>query len=590
MSNPWGLLALLGIPAILLIHFLQRKAKELPCSTLFLLKQTQKESVNSRKFDKLVSSVPLWMQLLMVLLATVLIIELRYISEKSTQRIAIVLDSSASMSVFKKQALSKILEQVPKLQSTAPNLELWVLDSDISKDRIYHGDSLGQLQTEIEKWQPNSSIENGHHSLRVARSLAGNNGAVIYITDSAVQSIPYNATVHSIGTPTENVGFTGITFENSSEELIWKASIKNYSKQPSYRQWSLLTDQKEQTQARDISLLPGELKVISGPLPKDRKRIQLVLSDDAFPHDHLLPIINPAPKILNLFNQCSPSFSKFTTKITTQFEGLSTATDAGSADLLLISQNHNEKEFGLKSAIVFLENQETSTHYLASDITTNDHPLTEGLNWSSLLISKETRFTATALDTPLVWAGKVPIIFLREVPIGLRDIRSQLIFNFNILTSNADQQEAIALLLYRFINQQRKNKKVLLQQITELRQPLNIVKDREGSKITTEYINLTGKVISSEKHSPKHEINAPGTIGFYSIKQDDNYLLHASNYFADTREADLSTCASGLLEAQIHTSAVDLQSNTDTLWRLWTLLILFAMLLTLFFSKNTTAS
>jgi len=35
-ANPLGLLALLGIPAVLAIHFLQRKAKELPVSTLFL--------------------------------------------------------------------------------------------------------------------------------------------------------------------------------------------------------------------------------------------------------------------------------------------------------------------------------------------------------------------------------------------------------------------------------------------------------------------------------------------------------------------------------------------------------------------------
>ena len=33
LANPYGLLALLGIPAVLAIHFLQRKAVELPVST-----------------------------------------------------------------------------------------------------------------------------------------------------------------------------------------------------------------------------------------------------------------------------------------------------------------------------------------------------------------------------------------------------------------------------------------------------------------------------------------------------------------------------------------------------------------------------
>ena len=137
ISNPLGFLALLGIPAVLLIHFLQRRAQVVPCSTLFLLKQTQKESNSGRKFDRIINSTSLWMQLLLVILITLLLIQPRYIHLQSTQRIAIVVDSSASMSVYKEQAKKKILELIPELQSHAKHVELWMLDSDISKDRIY---------------------------------------------------------------------------------------------------------------------------------------------------------------------------------------------------------------------------------------------------------------------------------------------------------------------------------------------------------------------------------------------------------------------------------------------------------------------
>ena len=57
-GNPLGLLALLGIPAVLAIHFLQRKARELPVSTLFLLDHTQREAVSGRRFERMIPSIP----------------------------------------------------------------------------------------------------------------------------------------------------------------------------------------------------------------------------------------------------------------------------------------------------------------------------------------------------------------------------------------------------------------------------------------------------------------------------------------------------------------------------------------------------
>ena len=119
LANPLGLLALLGIPAVLAIHFLQRKAVQLPVSTLFLLERTQRDAATGRKFDRIISSVPLWMQLIAVLLLAWFLSEPRYQKSASVQRIALVMDSSASMSVFKKAALDRLSDELPKLQNSA---------------------------------------------------------------------------------------------------------------------------------------------------------------------------------------------------------------------------------------------------------------------------------------------------------------------------------------------------------------------------------------------------------------------------------------------------------------------------------------
>ena len=146
LANPLGLLALLGIPALLAIHFLQRKAVELPVSTLFLLERTQRDATNGRRLERIIPSIPLWMQLLAVALLAWFLAEPRFQKSRSVQRIAVVLDSSASMGVFKNQAIATLTEVLPKFQGPASTVELTVMDSTPSRPRLYAGSSVTELK------------------------------------------------------------------------------------------------------------------------------------------------------------------------------------------------------------------------------------------------------------------------------------------------------------------------------------------------------------------------------------------------------------------------------------------------------------
>ena len=114
---------------MLLIHFLQRKAKVVPVSTLFLLEKTMRESMSGRRFDRLMNSIPLWMQLLAVLLLTWLLVEPRYAKPRSVQRIAVVLDSSASMEPFRDRLATELAKQLPDLLGPASVAELTLFES-----------------------------------------------------------------------------------------------------------------------------------------------------------------------------------------------------------------------------------------------------------------------------------------------------------------------------------------------------------------------------------------------------------------------------------------------------------------------------
>ncbi|HRJ10726.1 MAG TPA: BatA domain-containing protein, partial [Prosthecobacter sp.] len=99
-ANPLGLWALLGLPVVVAIHFLQRRQRRVTCTTLFLLEQMRRESRTGNRFEKLRVSIPFWLQLLMVLLLAWLLAQPRWLGRDAVQRVAVVLDASASMAAL----------------------------------------------------------------------------------------------------------------------------------------------------------------------------------------------------------------------------------------------------------------------------------------------------------------------------------------------------------------------------------------------------------------------------------------------------------------------------------------------------------
>ncbi len=333
LLNPLGLLALIAIPIVIAIHFLRRRAQHLPISTLFLLQKTQRESASGRKFDRLMNSVPLWLQLFIVLLPTWLLVQPRYTKANSTQRIAIVLDSSASMSVFKEKLTDKIKSIIPELQGNAENAEVWLLESDTSKPRIYHGSDVTQLLEDLGNWQPNIGATEPSHSLRIARSLAGKEGTLVYITDTPKDSIPYNAHLYSIGSNKENVGFTGISFTSDGKQLIWKTLIRNYSNIVVTRTWYLENEKSQRTTEKTITIQPRKIVSLQGVFPEASNTAKLILSPDSLQLDDTLPLIRPIPKTLSIHSSESKQLNELATSISDSFPNISITPDLTEADI-----------------------------------------------------------------------------------------------------------------------------------------------------------------------------------------------------------------------------------------------------------------
>ena len=577
-ANPLGLLTLLAIPAILAIHFLQRKSITLPVSTLFLLERTQREAVSGRRFERIIPSVPLWMQLLAVLLLAWFLSEPRFEKQNSVQRIAVVIDSSASMSVFKPEAIAALTKALPKLQGQASVTEITLLPSTPGTERIYSGSSIDDLTISLENFSPSSGVTDPSYALRLGRSIVSNEGVVIYLTDTPVDNLPYDSQLISVGRPIENVGFTGVSFEEKKGALTFRAIVKNYGSSKATRAWSLVT-KNAKTEPREIEISPRAFVTIQAAFPENAENVYLELSPDDFSVDDTLPMVAPQPKKIKISTTTSPAFSELTQKLLRSIAAAQPSNDATKADLTISSYDPLDPQLPESNSILFVEDPSSAGKYLRGGILAESHPLMDGINWQALLIRETLQLPRQPQDEVLLWQDKRPLIFLRT-----ENTTSILCFNFDLRLSNATQQPAFIVLLHRFAELIRERKIAPQSLNLETGQPIEITTD------STQKIELLATDIKGQTTPTPIPGRAPAAPGFFTIEQDEFRLLTAAVHFADTREADLSKTAP--FEQEYYGDAASLRSHTssDPLARLWILLLMVALMTAWYFTTDRTRS
>ncbi len=586
-SNPAGFWALLGIPVILLIHFLQRQSQTLPASTLFLLDAIDRRSLRGRKIDKLHNSLPLWLQLLSVLVLTWLLVAPRWNSASSVQRIIVVLDSSASMEAFREESLNAIREEIPKLTRRTGNAAYTVLESHLQGEKLYRGESFSELIDSLDGWKPSNSAHSPEGALRVGRSLAGTTGALIYVTDHLDESLPYGATLLSLGEPIENVGFAGLSVRSPEEgaDTTWQVTVRNYSDTPQTREWFLAAGQ-ERTSGRSVTLEPGATRTLSGVFPANAQRVQLVLEPDRFTRDDRIYIVRPEPKRITLAYNVAPNVSELITDIIGSLENaplFSAEENAGDEnarpDLVFSTYNPLDPRPAPPVSIVLLNQQNVPRTFFKGPIVAANHALIESLNWQGLIAKSTASIPIGERDVPLLWQGDRPLILLRQSG----EIQ-QLIFNFDVIQSNAARLPSFVVLIHRFVDSVRTKKIAARNENAELRQPVDLAFDTGENAAPLVLTDDSGE--STFPLNRAALVQAPSQPGFFTVRQGNKPLLLASANFADTREADFSEAASRSDLSGLPKEIVEHQTVTDPLWKIWAIALLLVALLTWHFLKQ----
>jgi hypothetical protein len=589
-ANPLGFWALLGIPAVILIHFLQQRSRVVTISTLFLLDHLQHESVKGKQFDRLRSSIPFWLQLLAVLLLTWILVQPRWMKENVIQRIAIVLDGSASMEAFRESVAVELGTELRRLASKVHHTEYIVVDSHLSNEPIFNGTDPTQLVQALENWKPLSSSHDFTPALRIARSLVGSDGLVILVSDHLVEDLPYDARLLAIGQPTPNVGFAGLQIVTSDDgEILWKALVRNYSDQAQQRSWLLHTDTQKSSR-RSLDLAPGQTRSLQGAFPGGVDVVTLRMDPDAFALDDQVPIVRPRKKQLSLSPRLTPELQSILQPVLESLNQTVLPAPDTAPDISL-TVYHPLKPAPLEKGhgIVFLDHSTLPANYLKGQIYPENHPLTEGLNWQGLLARSSTGIPLIETDTPLLWQDDRSLVFLRSSGEGRK-----LIFNFDLANSNAARLPAFVVTIHRFVESVRHRKIAPFQDNFEIFQPIDLAFDQtEDAPALTLSTTVDQETLTRElPPRDANQLRAPGQPAFFTITQGDTEtpLLTAASHFADTREADLRQAASRNDLSKSGAALIDQHTEQDARWQLWILALCLCLLVSWYFVTRPTAA
>lgn len=576
LSNPAGLWALLAIPAILLIHFLQERSRRVRVSTLFLLERVKPESVGGARFERLRNSVPLWMQLLAALLLAWMLAEPRWIREDSRQTVVVVLDSSVSMNAFLPETKKLLEKKLAAWSRSAAHTEWHLLESDTRKPTLYAGTELPLLLDAFEKWEPLLGTHRPDDVLLTARGLVKDNGIVILVTDRKTE-VPSDVALLSAGEDIGNAGFAGVEVKLTDEAkpatsgMKWRALVKNHGTQPALRKWwvEIAGTANAEQRTSNIELAAGQTVALSGELPPDVERATLVIEGDRFTHDDRLPLQKPLPRVATVDLRIGGALGEALRRMTSASPHVTLLQQPGTVADLSIAELGTPVE---GNAIQLAVNPGEAATLDPTWTVAENHPLTRDLNWMGLLTPRPLELTLTESDEPLLWKGDRLLALLRhERGADGRPFR-RLLLGWDLSQSNAARHPAVLVMLHRFLETVREAKREPWADNFETGQAVEVssFKFQVSSQPQPELNKLTLRadghdVVGYTGRVPEH-------AGFFEVMESGRPVLRGATHFADTREADFRDAAPQDTVEQRRWEAALKQTEADPWMPLWMLL------------------
>jgi hypothetical protein len=313
-TSPWGLLALLGIPAIIAIHMFRRKFPPKAVAGLFLWQVLKQTPEGGGKITKLPITLSLILECLAALALALILSGARIQPASVNEHLVVLLDDSASMSATngrnespRDRAVRRVTDEIEKL-GRGVRVTL-ILSGDRPTVLVGPAALAVETQPAMQRWKPQAQ----HHPLtmgiRLARELAGKTGRLMIFSDappdvrgaSLIEGVRWLA----VGEALPNVGIIGAqrTLSPSEGKGTISLTLGNFSDGPTKRRLGITTATGEKKEILSQQLeVPKGTSSLNLPIPTGLPALTVSISGDALLRDNEVTLVEPRPQIVGVEN------------------------------------------------------------------------------------------------------------------------------------------------------------------------------------------------------------------------------------------------------------------------------------------------
>jgi hypothetical protein len=211
--NPLGLLALLGVPAIVALHLFRRRFRPHAVSALFLWRDDDETLLAGRKRERLRTSRSFWLEVLAACLLGLVFAGPRGCGSGEAEHLVCVLDASASMGArtadgrtLREEAVELVRERIGDLDARS---RITLIESG-ARARLLAGPAAfpAEASSALANYRPGAARHALGPAVALGLQLSGA-GAVLVVTDHFdPDGFPPEVELVALGASTPNVAIT----------------------------------------------------------------------------------------------------------------------------------------------------------------------------------------------------------------------------------------------------------------------------------------------------------------------------------------------------------------------------------------------
>lgn len=562
-ANPWGLLALAAIPAIVVIHLYHRRFPPLVVAGLHLWSSEVKQQLPGRRRERLPITASLLFELFAALLLSLILSRPNFGDFDRVVHLVAILDDSASMSAqppdekesFRDAAIAELKARVKSLPrgSVVTLIKTGMRPTMLADPAVPWSDA----EPALAAWKPAAPRHAFEPAWDLGLQLVEKDGELLFLTDKlpGENESPERMETISVGRRLDNIAISAArwTYDSATAKGRVFLRVQNHGRQPIT--FEVRGTSGEQAVFRkDVSLPSGGASSFEAEVPGALQRltVELVAPNDGLALDNRVDLVEPRVRTVTVaLGLPKDESARLLERVLRALPDVQLG-DASSAHLAIIpARSLSSGSIAESTATCWLlgvgpldpseESRKTAKDLAGPYLVEKRNPLMEGIVLGGVIWGGVQ--PAPFEVTPLISAGSTPL-FAR-----LNGTRTPAyLLNIDLARSNLGESPDWPILLSNFVELRRDDLPGLQRWNYHLGEDVRFRlfegdKDPAGTNAPLTVVH--GKQTKPLSRANFVEIPALEQPGEYAVLAGNMTVARFAVNFHDADESDLRTLAPG---------------------------------------------